>query len=167
MLKKIKIVPHSGVNEIHFGMDRESVRSILGTPFNSEEASVFEFDDIKINNPAKDNYFENELQICYDTNLQVEYIECYGNETEYLEVFLDDTNIFRTSVPELPEIVKSGYQADYDDTNEELPYSYIFRQLDLSFWRQEIANDEGNEFFWSIGIGKKGYYELEKSDSTI
>jgi hypothetical protein len=158
--REIKIVPHLGANEIHFGMTQAEVRNILGTPFHTEEASVFElFDEIKIDNPAKDNYFENELQICYDTNLQVEYIECYGNEANHLKVFLDNTNVFSTSVSELLEIVKSTYQTDYDSTNEELPYTYIFRQLDLSFWRQQITDDKGNEFFWSIGIGGKGYYD--------
>ena len=161
MSKKINIVPHLGMDEIHIGMSQFEVRNVLGTPFHIEDASVFEFDDIKIDNPAKDNYFENEFQIHYDTKLQVEYIEFYGNEAKHLDVFLDDVNVFKTPVPELLEIVKSAYQTDYDHTNEELPYSFIFRQLDLSFWRQEIINDEGNEFFWSIGIGKKGYYKLE------
>ncbi|MEZ4839543.1 hypothetical protein [Flavobacterium sp.] len=158
MFKKIEIVLHSGTNEIHFGMDRETVRSILGTPFHTEEASVFEFDDIKIDNPAKDTYFENEFQIHYDANLQVEYLEFHGNEAEHLNVFLDDVNVFKTPVPELIEKVKSAYQTDYDHSNEELPYSFIFKQLDLSFWRQELVDNLGNEFFWTIGIGKKGYY---------
>jgi len=158
MLNKIKIVPHSGTDKIHFGMSQAEVRSVLGMPFHSEEASVFEFDDIKIDNPAKDNYFENELQIHYDANLKVEYIELYGNETEHLEVFLADTNIFNTPVSELIDMVKSEYQTDYDQNHEELSYSFIFKKLDLSFWRQEITDDEGNEFFWTVGIGRKGYY---------
>lgn len=156
--RKINLVPHSGANEIQFGMTQAEVRNILGMPFHSEEASVFEFDDIRIDNPAKDNYFENELQILYDTGLKVAYVELYGHEAEHLEVFLGEINLFNTPVRELLKIIQSNYQTDYDHNHREFPDTVLFRSLDLAFRRGYSSENEHADFFQTAGIGRKGYF---------
>ena len=94
MKMKFEIKPHIGANNIEFGMTRDVVRQLLGHPFYSKEKTVFKFQDISIPESAKDGYFENELQIFFDDNHRVEFIEFSGRHSKYIEVFLDGIEIF-------------------------------------------------------------------------
>ena len=52
-------------------------------------------------------------------------------------------------------------KTDYDRKDSEVPFSFVFSELELSFWRPTIPEDEFDEdgrFFETVGIGVKGYY---------
>jgi len=159
---------HIGANDITFGMHRNKVWEILGIPETSTEKSNFQFEDINIIESAKDCYWENELQISYNDNLFVNFLEFYGKDSKNTNVSLDGINIFKTPAVNVIKHVVEKYNTYFDNTDEEIPYSYTFKDLDLSFWRQEIPlldenhfeiseSDEG-KYFWSFGFGDKNYY---------
>jgi hypothetical protein len=168
---RFDIKPHVGANHIEFGMTKENVRKILGAPAYSSEKSVFKFEEISIPTPATDGYFENELQISYDDNNQVEFIEFSGRGSQFTTVYLDNIEVFKTPAKQLINTIEQLRLAEYDKTDEEIPFSYVFRNIDLAVWRQvvpdldedkeEIPEIEEGKYFWTIGIGSKGYYTKE------
>jgi hypothetical protein len=166
-----EIRPHVGTNNIKFGMTRGEVQEILGSPESSKEKSIFKFQNIVIPEPAKDGYFKNSLQISYDDNEQVEYIEFSGRGDEYIEVFLNDIEIFKTPAKELLNQILEITECDYDKQDIEVPYSFVYRNIDLSLWRQvipdvnenteEVPESDEGKYFWTVGIGIKGYHKKE------
>ena len=166
---KFEIKPHIGTNEISFGMTRNEVHMKLGKPSFSKDKSVFEFNDVVIPEPAKDGYYENELQISYDENECVEFIEFSGKSSEHTKVFWNGIDIFKTPAPQLLKSISALSNANYDEKDNEIPYSYTFNDIDLGLWRSVIPNvdetlmdvpesDEG-KYFWTVGIGSIGYYK--------
>ncbi|CAM1342154.1 hypothetical protein [Tenacibaculum amylolyticum] len=165
---KFNIQPHIGAGELKFKMTSKQVIKTLGTPQLIIEKSTINYGNFSIEEPMKMTYFDNELQITFDNN-KVDFIEFYGKNAEHLEVLLDTLYIFKIPAVELLIKITELTRSKYDVTNEEIPYSYIFPTIDLSLWRQVIPElDENNEniadsdegkFFWSIGIGTKGYYQ--------
>ena len=141
---KFEIKPHIGTNEISFGMTRNEVHMKLGKPGFSKGKSVFEFNDVVIPEPAKDGYYENELQISYDENECVVFIEFSGKSSEH-------TN------------------ANYDEKDNETPYSCTFKNIDLGLWRSvipevdetliDVPESDDGKYFWTVGIGSIGYYQ--------
>jgi hypothetical protein len=57
---------------------------------------------------------------------------------------------------------------NYDATNRELGYSYIFLKLQMSLWRGTMPENDQDEddpdgrFFAAIGIAVSGYFEAGK-----
>jgi hypothetical protein len=158
--------PHVGTNGILFGMSREVVRKLLGTPFSSGEKSTFSSHGFTIPLPAKDGYWENSLQVLYDDNNCVNFIEFHGRGAQ-VKVFLEGIDIFQTPAPQLIADIQKKRGISFDESDPEIPYSYTFPDIDLAFWRQVIPeldeekqpipdSDEG-KYFWTVAIGAKGY----------
>lgn len=168
---RFELKPHIGAGEIKLGMTRDEIRKILGKPEYSSEKSVMDYGDFSMPIPAKDGYFKNELQITFDDNNNADFIEFSGKDSEFTEVFLKEIEIFKTPALQLIEEISVLTNSDFDKEEEEIPYSYIFPSIDLAVWRQvipemdeqteEIPESDEGKYFWTIGIGIKGYYENE------
>jgi hypothetical protein len=165
---RFDLTPHTGASAIELGMTRKKIRSILGDPGSSSEKSVFEYGEVKIPVPAKDGYFENELQITFDDGGKADFIEFSGRAAKHTKVYLNGIDVFKIPAPQLLKKITESTNADFDKEEEEIPYSYVFKSIDLAVWRQIVPEiDEEKEsvpdshegkYFWTIGIGIKGYY---------
>src|SRR5687767_12420352 len=98
---RFDLKPHIGAGNLNLRMTREELRSILGQPEYSSEKSVLEYGDFSIPIPAKDGYFENELQITFDDDNKADFIEFYGKDAEHTEVYLNDIDVFKIPAPRL------------------------------------------------------------------
>lgn len=165
---RFDIIPHIGASNLKLGMTRDEVRTLLGIPGYSSEKITMEYDDFSLPLPAKDGYFENELQITFDDDNKIEFIEFSGKDAVHIKVFLNEVEVFKVPAPELVLHIISSTKSDYDKEDEEIPFSYIFPEIDLSVWRPVIPEldeemgeipefDEG-KYFSTIGIGIRGYY---------
>ncbi|BAX79342.1 hypothetical protein [Labilibaculum antarcticum] len=168
---RFELEPHIGAGKIKLGMTRDETRKILGKPEYSSEKSVMNYGDFSMPVPTKDGYFKNELQITFDDNNKADFIEFSGKDSEFTEVYLSEIEIFKTPAPQLIKEISVSTNSDFDNEEEEIPYSYVFPSIDLAVWRQvipemdeqteEIPESDEGKYFWTIGIGIKGYYENE------
>lgn len=168
---KFDLKPHIGAGRIKLEMTRQDIRSILGEPEYSAEKSIMDYGDFSIPVPAKDGFFENELQVTFDADGKAEFIEFSGKDAEHTEVYLNGIEVFKISAPKLIDEIIKLTNGEFDKENDEIPYSYVFPSIDLAVWRQVIPElDEENEeipdfdegkYFWTIGLGIKGYYRKE------
>tara|TARA_R110001592_G_scaffold341938_2_gene631382 strand:- start:296 stop:805 length:510 start_codon:yes stop_codon:yes gene_type:complete len=168
---KFKIEPHIGAGDLKFGMSRDEIQQILGTPEHTSKQMIMDYGDFSISIPAKDGYFKNELQISFDDNNKANFIEFTGKDSEFTEVFLKDIEVFKTPAFELIQKISNSTSSEFDNEDDEIPYSYVFPSIDLAVWRQvipkqdeqkeEISESDEGKYFWTIGIGIKGYYEQE------
>lgn len=167
---RFDLKPHIGAGSLKLGMTKEEIRSLLGQPEYSSEKSSIEYGDISIPTPAKDGYFENELQITFDNDGKADYIEFYGKDAEHTEVYLNNIDIFRVPAQKLLKEIVTSTRCEFDNEDDEIPYSYVFRSIDLSVWRQlipeqdeetEVPETDEGKYFWTVGIGIKGYYKKE------
>lgn len=171
MVRKPKIrfdlEPHIGAGDLKLGMTRAESRAVLGTPYASSEKDVMVFGDISIPAPAKDSYFENELQVTFDDDHRVNFMEFCGRQAEHIEVYFNGIDVFKTPAQQLIQEISTATQAHYDEEDEEIPYAYVFPSIDLTVWRDDIPEQEEQQitileseegkYFWTIGIGVKGY----------
>jgi hypothetical protein len=164
---RFDVTPHIGANDLKLGMSRNEIRRVLGDPEYSMEKSVFEFQDISIPTPARDGYFENELQISFDDSGKANFIEFSGRGARHTTVFLYGLGVFDTPAPDLIKVIAEKSNTQFDQEDEEVPYTYTFRDIDVSIWRPVIPEQDENEnqipesdegkYFWNIGIGITGY----------
>ena len=119
-------------------------------------------------NNRTDAYFGSSFQIFYDEYDKVEFIELSGYKSlDYIIVY-NNINIFETKADTI--ISKISKQTSYDKHDHEIPYGYIFPELELGFWRPLIPDDmtqnsiEYNDslYFQTVGIGVIGYYSNQK-----
>jgi hypothetical protein len=165
---RFDLFPHVGAGNIKLGMSRQEIRNILGEPDYSSEKSIFTFNDISLPQPAKDGYFENELQITFDDNSKADFIEFSGRGARHTKVYLNGLEVFRIPAPDLVRRIAETTKNEIDNEDEEIPYSYTFPAIDLAVWRQvlpqkneseeQISESDDGKYFWTIGIGIKGYY---------
>lgn len=165
---KFEIIPHVGIGNIQLGMSRREIRAMLGEPSYTAGPSEMEFEGFYIPQPARDGYFNNELQITFNDRYEADYFEFSGRQAEHVEVFFNGIDVFHTPAPDLISEIEAATQSAYDPEGDELPYAYIFPGLDLSLWRpvvpekdentDEIPEDDEGKYFLTIGIGVKGYY---------
>jgi hypothetical protein len=156
---RINIKPHEGINDIDFGLDSKAVHLKLGTPESTKEQSIFQFGEISIPEPKTDYYFNNSLQISYDENNKVEFIEIANKESN-LEISIYGFSLNQVSVEKVISFLITERKLKYDENGEEFPYTYNFVNKDLTFWRQvlpEDDKDENGKYFDTVGIGKIGY----------
>lgn len=168
---RFDLEPHIGAGEVKLGMTREETRRILGTPEYSEEKSIMDNGDFSMPIPAKDGYFKNELQITFDDNDKVCFIEFSGKDSETIDVQFKGIKVFRTPAQQLIKGISELTNSEFDKEEDEIPYSYVHPSIDLAVWRQvipeqdeqmeEISESDEGKYFWTIGIGVKGYYIKE------
>ena len=168
---RFELKTHIGVGVVKFGQTREEIQLALGKPEYSSKKSIFNYGDFSLPVPAKIGYYKNELQITFDNEDRADFIEFSGKDSEYIEVYLSDIEIFKTPAPQLIEKISFTTNSEFDKDGNEIPYSYVFPSIDLAVWRQVVPildeqsepipeSDEG-KYFWTIGIGKKGYFKKE------
>lgn len=163
-----ELKPHIGAGELKLGMQREEIHGILGNPEYSTEKSLMEYEGFAIPVSAKDGYFKNELQITYDDGGRVNFIEFSGKDSEFVKVYLKDIDVFNTPAQQLIREISNLTNSAFDK-DDEIPFFYVFPSIDLAVWRgvipvgdehtEEIPDSDEGKYFWTIGIGIKGYYK--------
>ena len=93
--------------------------------------------------------------IGYEEN--VEFIEL--TNTDRFEALYNGVDLHKLKATEALEIVLSD--DNYDPSDPELGYSYIFKKLQLSLWRSVISENESDsegQYFEAVGIGGRDYF---------
>jgi hypothetical protein len=144
----VDIIPLESAGQIKLGMAKSEVLNAIGHPKTSAN--------------GKNNYQFNDIffSVFYDKGENVNYIE-YSEYDDKAKILVYGIDVFKTPASDLiDQIVKqTGHQFDPDE--KEIPYCYIFPELELSFWRPvfpEDEHDEDGKYFITVGIGTKGYY---------
>jgi hypothetical protein len=107
--------------------------------------------------PVTDTYFGADLQIAYDLEDRVAYIELNGPGSVDA-VFHGRSLLFVPADHVLTWMSRFG---EYDPADPELGYCYIYPDLSLSVWRPTVPEGPGDKdgrFFRSVGIGRVGYF---------
>jgi hypothetical protein len=143
------VLPRVGAGAIRLGMSRAEARRVLGVPVRSYPKVP--------GAPLTDTYFGADLQVAYDADDRVQYIELNGPGAV-------DAVFHGRSLLMLPaEGVLAWMKrfAEYDPDDPEVGYSYIYPDLDLSVWRPTLpegSEDDEGRFFRSVGVARAGYY---------
>jgi hypothetical protein len=146
------VQPFVGVAPVQFGMTRDEVRRVM-----PQEPTVFR--KTPDSRHETDAFCANAFQVFYGGERPtVEYIELSSDPA--LRVTYRDLDVFATPAQEVIAYVSRA--SEFDLSDPEIPYSYVFRSLQLSLWRPTAPSaDEPGEgrYFSTIGIGRKGYYD--------
>ncbi len=170
-MEKFVLNPLKGAHNITFGMSQKEVRELY------KNAGLEAGENC-------DYFYESELCVSYNHQNEVEYIEFNGPFTELVEVEILGLNFFDLKAEEFIQKMAAEKQQHFFEKDAEIPYSYIFPELELSVWREftpedvdfaieeakemetyleekkELEEDlETSQYFFTIGIGHKGYYE--------
>lgn len=148
-MKEIQIIPLQSALGVEIGWSREQTIEMLGVP----ESTL-----------NKTDYYQKELpmfSISYDSEIRIEYIEISNPKKTDVKVLFQGYDVFGIPANELINQIETSTSLRYDRNDPELPYSFIFLEVELSFWRpvlQEYIEDPEGMYFETIGIGKEGYY---------
>lgn len=168
-LKPLEGITIEGVGDVLLGQSRLAIFNLLGRPSSHSN-----------NNESLYNAYE--LRIDFDEN-GVSFIEfIYGPNPERTELLLYGIDPFKVGADNLVQLLtlKNDGAVDYS----EAAYAYCFLNISVGVWRQATeqdiqlsideakfdgtANDlilqledelESVKNFWTIGIGRKGYYD--------
>lgn len=170
---KIEMLPLQGIviesiGKINLGDTKTIVKKILGKPSSTSSDEKF-------------FYHKYELKICFDKSNHVEFIECNGLFSTKTELSMYGIHPFKIEGDELIKILTKKNNGKVDDS--EADYSYTFLNISVGIWRdsspkefkKEINEAKRNgeyekdkkyfeeeleraKYFWTIAIGKKGYY---------
>lgn len=147
MKSEFVLHPLNGVGPIRFGMSREAVFAAFGPPTAS-------FRKTPNSKHPTDAWFGSDFQVFYDGDEPtVTFVEL-SNGTN-LEAVPFGLSVFTTPVPTL--ISEIGRHAEFDRTDPELGYAYVFRNLELAFWRPDDRDEEA-PYFATVGLAEAGYY---------
>lgn len=152
---KFDVVPLEGVGPIKLGMTRSESRAALGEPFVTYRKAN--------SSTMTDTYYKSSFQVFFDEDDRVEFIELSRFP---VLAFYKGHSIFELKVEDVVALISKD--AQFDVNNPEHEYSYIFPELELSFWRPiipEIGQDEDDldgRYFETIGVGKRGYYSTSE-----
>jgi hypothetical protein len=147
------VQPFVGVGPVLLGMSRDEVRRVMpepAKPFRKAQTSQHE----------TDAFHTSGFQVFYGGDQPtVEYIEL--SRRSVVRALYRELDVFATPADEV--VVHVSRDSEFDHSDPEIPYSYLFRGLQLSLWRPTIpesdADTEGR-YFSTIGIGKRGYYDV-------
>lgn len=159
VLTSIDLRPHHGAGPIELGMDRAAVRCILGEPGHVIAAHQIEAGDTTIAVPARDSYWEGELQVHYDTAERVEFIEVFRGNT-LRSARLEELELFSGPVYDLLEQLAALTGQPYESEDPDAPQCFTFPGLDLGLWQQQ--SPAGRDGLDSAGVGIPGYYSEEQ-----
>ena len=169
-MKKIKLIPLQGVEiekvgKISFGDSKDSVLSLVGNIYEEQDDNSIMVDDL-------------EMKFDFDDKDKLMFIEVFGPFCEFIEPEILGVKPFKLTSEQLLKLLTERNNGKIDDT--EAPYCYAFLNIAVGVWKEVTENDmideikaarESNEyeqwmdddlkrskFFWTIGIGEKGYY---------
>ena len=142
-------------------MSRQEARDALDVP-------VLSFKKGPSSTSPTNAFLENAFQVFYDEDDCVEFIELSRGGS--FTVLYQGTNVFETTAEELLGVV--ARDTDYDKDRPEQGYSFIFPEVELSLWRQNLLEDEEDDmdgeeyekpgtYFDTVGVGASGYYSQE------
>lgn len=159
----------AGVGPINFGQPKSAIKKVLGRPgSNSDETRWF--------------YNAYECRIDFDESGTIEFIEfIYGPFPERIQLSLYGIDPFRVGAGNLVELLSAKNGGEIDDREAE--YCYEFVDISVGIWRDMTEKDaeeiiaekkesddyeydrvwleeelEKSRNYWTVGIGKAGYY---------
>ncbi len=145
-MKLFHIKPGIGIGPIEFGMSINDVHLVLGEPEISEKDKEIYLGGIIVH---------------YSSHGKVEFIETASSD-QY-QCLYQDQCLHNMLADDVLELVCQ--QHEYDKTDPEVGYSYIFLQPQLSLWRgtmpeedQEDDDPEGR-YFEAVGLAMTGYFK--------
>ncbi len=139
---KIDVSPLVGIGPVRLGMTREEVRTALGEPNYSKG--------------NREGYLSG-LFVNFSSNEKVEFIEI--SKSEEFTAYYCGVPVHDTLAGEL--IARVSKFSEFDGNDPELGHSYIFKALQLSFWRGTIPSSQDDEdgcYFQAVGVGAPGYF---------
>ena len=130
------------IGPVKLGMTETEVNNVIGSP-----------DCIH----GHRHHFLDGLMVDFDNEGKVEFIETAASELFLTILFSFD--VHRTLATKILERIP--LEGSYDNSDPELGYSYVFKVLQLSFWRPILPDvDEGEGlYFQSVAIASEGYFE--------
>ncbi|MGR5150108.1 hypothetical protein ACQKP8_26630 [Photobacterium alginatilyticum] len=142
-MKVFEIICLRSIGPVQLEMTVGEVKEILGEP-----------DFVN----GKRQCFLTGIMVNFDNDGKVEFIEVAPSEL-YSIVF-NGMDVHRTLASKVIEQVLS--KDSYDHEDPEFGYGYVFKGLQLSFWRPvmpEDANDSEGQYFESVAVGCENYFE--------
>ncbi len=143
------IIPLKSAGDVKLGLTKGEILSKIGHPTDSlPERDCYQYDTI---------FFS----ISYDQTESVEYIEYSAPTDTTTKVQIKGIDIFGTPAEDLIHQITTQTGCEYDKEDVEIPYSYLFPDLELSLWRSVVpdtTDDMEGKYFMTVGIGTKGYY---------
>ncbi|MEZ4687110.1 MAG: hypothetical protein R3B47_13895 [Bacteroidia bacterium] len=145
-MKVYEVEPLRGIGAIRLGMARTEVRTAMS-----------ETPDVSGSRNHVDNFHDGGLQVFYDLDDKVEFIEMLRGAG--LSAITQGIDVFAHTAKDVLKIITKISEYNQDDL--EVGYSYVFPDLELSLWRPNIPKsdlEEDGKYFSTIGIGVQGYY---------
>jgi hypothetical protein len=163
----------ANVGSIGFGQPKSFVKKIMGKPDrHSDDKRHF--------------YNTYECRIDFDDSGLVEFIEfIYGPYPERIKLDLYGVDPFLINASELVELLSNTNAGEIDDLEAEHCYGFV--NISVGIWRDMIEKEaeeliaekkesgdfeydrawleeelEKSKHFWTIGIGKVGYYKRDQ-----
>jgi len=137
------VAPHGGVGAVRFGMSRAEVRAAMPdvpVAFGRQSGDA-----------PVDSWHDFVLQVFYDADDLVEYIEVERDET-FAALLYDEPLLLLPVDRALAHVCRHGHdQPEGDD----LPYAHVFPALDLALWRPHDG-EEASGCFASLGVAREG-----------
>ena len=175
-IKPLLGIDIKSIGEVKLGQSQNEVESLIGSASMSDTIA---FDNTQTKRAFYEAY---ELRIDYSSNNEVTFIEFInGPFPEKTELRIYGVDPFKEGAERLIELL-TIYNAGKIDESE-APHSYAFENISVGVWRQSVPSDiqeliddkkedntyeidkawvneelEKSNHFWTIGIGKKGYY---------
>ena len=146
-MKSFVVEPLAGIRDsVRFGMSRDEARSILAPAVP---------DGFSRGLTAVDGFFGATLQVSYDSEGRVEFIE-FARDSGY-RVLIENYDVFGFEADAVIAHLKKKYPSSVDDP--EPGYSFCFPDIEVGFWRSVLPDDgEEGRYFESVGFGRAGYY---------
>ncbi|MGN6647042.1 MAG: hypothetical protein ACTHJT_10985 [Cytophaga sp.] len=153
---RFDVFPKIGIGPIKLGMDRAESRIAMNSKFN-------EYKKTEDSKKKTDAYLDNSLQIFFDIDNKVDFVEISYNPKIY-KLFFNNIDLFETNGDEL--IKELTRLTNFEDLGKD-PFGYFFPELGLTLWRPVIPenfSDEESEdefrkgkYFMIAGIGTHKY----------
>jgi hypothetical protein len=144
------IEPLVGVGPIKFGQTRSEVRAVMSGLGQSQT---------RLRSPKTDCFFGSALQVSYDQEERVEFIESAPSDA--FQFLFHGEALHEMPAEDAVRFVSEF--ADYDSGPAAKGYSYIFPALQLALWRGVLPSPDPEElrgrFFESVAVGRAGYFD--------
>jgi hypothetical protein len=145
-----EVRPHVGAGPVLFGMTREAVRAVI-----REQPVIFTRG--APDGPAIAAYPEQALQVHYDRDGRVEFIE--RGRAPALRAVYRGHDLLAIAAQEAVDLL--AQEAPFDPDDPERGYSSTFPARDLSLWRETLPEDEDapdGRTFTTVGLGIPGSF---------
>ena len=142
-MMNFEIIPKVGIGPIKLGMSRIEVEGIFGQPEHESNERI--------------GYYSG-FMIDFDENHKVEFIELAKSNN--FSATLNGVNLHEVSAIDAVNYVSKI--DNFDKTEPEQGYSYIFKGIQLSLWRGTMPENEADDdgkYFEAVGIAVENYFE--------